>query len=305
MPNLTKNKIIFGVVAIVILIVVIAVSCSSCNRESFEDAVRFGQMDLEKGNYEDAIYHLERAADLEPENVTVLVNLGMAYFMAEQFDSAANTFEKAVLVEPTEEMREALAVARLKQNSYDEAIDVYTRAITEFGRKPDLIAGLAACHMLKGNKKHASDLLREAISDDPNNPVARYNMAVLKADNNEIVEAANNFIVFFDFADPVANAEQLEQARLRFATIAEIYPKEKKAEAQEHFTAAIGYYKQQNYVAAFKETLIATSLNPTDPNFIAFLSGICKKVGKLENVDRLNNRLKNGFPEYWQSINAK
>ena len=306
MNKAKKKKMIFSATVLLLLVlVIVGISSCTCNREPFEDAVRLGQDDLKNGNYKQAAFHLKRAAKLSPDNYVILINLGMAYFSGEEYSSAANAFERAALINPTEEVLEALAVTRLKQDMYGEAINAYTQAITEYGRKPNLIAGIAVCQHRQGNTKYAFDLLQEALSEDSKNPVALYNMAVLKYETNDIVAAANYFITFFEVVDVVNNQEQLNQARARFAEITSKYPEENKHLAQAHYTNAVNLYKQDDLVGAFKETIKAARINPTEPTFVALLIGISKKVGRTDNIQRLNTRLKNGFPEYLENLRNK
>jgi Flp pilus assembly protein TadD len=280
-------------------------SSCSCNREPYDDAVRLGQEALGNGDYENAIYHLKRASKLSPEDYTILINLGMAYFNAEEYSSAANVYEKAVLINPSEEALETLAVTRYKQKYYEDALNVYNRAITEYGRKSHLIAGIAACQARQGNAKYAVDLLQEALTNKPNDPVVLYNLATLKADNNEFVDAARFYVLFFDVVDADINKQQLNQARERFAVIAKKYPTNEKAEANKCYTNAVNYYKQQNLVGAFTEARKASSLDPTEPNYVALLIAISKKVNRPQNIQRLTTRIKNGFPDFAEKYNIK
>lgn len=294
-----KKKIIYGAVAILLIfIVVIGFSSCSCNRESYDDAVRLGQEALSQGDYENATYHLKRASQLSPEDYTILINLGMAHYKAEEYSAAANVFEKAVLVNPTEEAMEALAVVRLTQKLYDDAVKVYTKAIVEYGRKSNLVAGLAACHIRMGNVKYASELLMEAYNDNPKDPIALYNLATLKADTEKVVEAANYFVSFFECVDPVENKEQLEEARRRFAELTAKYPKENKNLAKEHYRKAKSFYRKKDYVSSFQEALFASRKDPTEPSYIYTLIIISDLVNRPENKKRLLTRLQNGFPEY-------
>lgn len=297
MKKSTKNRIILGTAIILLLLVVLGFSSCSCNRESYDDAVRFGQEKLKNGQYEEAAYHLKRAAKLSPDNYVILINLGMAYYNANNYSSAANAFEKAILINPTEEALEALGTTRLKQNRYEDANAAYTKALTEYGRKPNLIAGIAACQYRMGNPKHAFDYLKEALSDNPLNPVALYNMAVLKKESNEIVEAANYFILFFDVVDENLYKVQLANAQKHFAEVCAKYPAANKEEARVIYNNAVNYYKQNKLKESFIESLKATKIDPTETQYIALLIGISKKVGREENVQRLTSRIKNGFPE--------
>lgn len=305
MVKSTKNKLIFGVLIIVLIIVIVGFSSCSCNRESYEDAVRLGQDALSNGNYGDAIYHLKRASKLSPNDYTILINLGMAYFEAEEYASAAKVFEKAVAIDYTEEALEALAVTKLKEELYEDALNVYTQALTEFGRKSNLIAGVAACHMRQGNMKYASDLLEEALDNNKKDSIALYNMAILKSETNEIVEAANYFVSFFEVVDVDVNKEQLELARKHFAKIAANYPETEKVAANVCYSNAVNYYKQQDLVSAFKETVKAANLDPTEPMYTALLIAISKKVNRPENIKRLSARIVNGFPEYAEKLRIK
>lgn len=306
MSKATRKKVIFGATLVLLLVlIVVGFSSCSCNRESYDDAVRLGQEALGNGDYENAIYHLKRASKLSPEDYTILINLGMAYFNAEEYSSAANVFEKAVLINPSEEALETLAVTRYKQKYYEDALNVYNRAITEYGRKSHLIAGIAACQARQGNAKYAFDLLQEALTNNPNDPVVLYNLATLKADNNEFVDAARFYVLFFDVVDADINKQQLNQARERFSMIAKKYPTNEKAAANKCYTNAVNYYKQQNLVGAFTEARKASSLDPTEPNYVALLIAISKKVNRPQNIQRLTTRIKNGFPDFAEKYNIK
>jgi Tfp pilus assembly protein PilF len=310
MNILRKKKMIYCVVAVVILLVVVlgvCVSSALTNNEPFSEAVQLGQEDLRKGNYESAIYHLKRAAKISPEEsrYTVLINLGMAYFKAGELSSAANVFERAVLINHTEQALEALAVVRYKQGLYEEAMKAYTQATTEYGRTSNLLAGLAACHISQGNTKYAQDILLEALNRDPNNQVVLYNIASLKYDCNEFVDAANYFVRFFEVVDVDENKEQLERAREHFSALISKYPANLKKDANACYSQAVNYYRQNNLPAAFKEAVKASRLDPTEPTFTALLISISKKVNRPENIQRLTKRIKNGFPEYAEKLNIK
>lgn len=303
-----KKKTNYIIAAVLVLVVVlVGFGVCSYNGESFDDAVRFGQEDLREGNYKDAIYHLKRAAKISPEEsrYTVLVNLGMAYFKAEEFSSAANVFEQVVLINHSEESLEALAVARYKQGLFEESIQAYTQATTEYGRKSNLLAGIAACHIAQGNIKYAQDILLEALNRNSNDPVVLYNIAALKQDCNEIVESANYFVRFFEVVDAEENLEQLEAARERFAELTLKYPKKLKADANSCYTEAVNFYRQNNLVSAFKEAVKASRMDPTEPTYTALLIAISKKVNRPENIQRLTNRINNGFPEYAEKLKIR
>lgn len=325
MNKATKKKVIFSATAIGLLVVVVFFSCFSCNSESFEDAIRFGQADLQNGKYDDAIYHLKRAAELEPENAVNLLNLGVAYFKQEDYSAAADAFEKATQINPTAESFEAFAVSRYMQGRYDDAINIYSNAFVKCGRKSNLLAGQASCHMRLGNTKHALTLLQEAYNNNPNDPTTLYNMATLRADRNEYYEAANCFVRFYEFADPEADKPQLEQAHKRFEQISANYPKDKKKAAVDFFNKAVDSYKKgkRNNNAdeiqnAFKNALYAIQQDPTEPTYTSIIILICKELKEKEmdklskddslinnlqdNVDRLTNRLQNGFPKYYKNL---
>lgn len=307
MNKLAKYKIIFGVIAILIVVVIIGFSSCSCNRESFDDAVRFGQEDLRKGNYDDAIYHLKRAAKISPEEsrFTVLINLGMAYFEVGEYASAANVFEQAIIIDPTKEALEALAVARYKQGLYAESIQAYTQATTEYGRESNLLAGIAACHIAQKNIRYAQDILLEAYSKNSNDAVVLYNLAVLKKDCNEYVDAANYFVRFFEVVDAKEQKKQLELAREHFADLVAKYPKDLKSKANDSYTNAVNLYRKNDLVASFREAVNASRNDPTEPTYTALLIAISKKVNRPENIQRLTNRINNGFPEYAEKLKIK
>jgi len=53
-----------------------------------------------KGDLNKAIYHLDNAMNLDPQNIESYNNLGIAYGMTKQYDKAIETFEKALKIAP-------------------------------------------------------------------------------------------------------------------------------------------------------------------------------------------------------------
>ncbi len=82
-----------------------------------------GLIDMEYGQYEEAVARLEKVAAASPRHTATRINLGKAYFRLRYFRKAGENLEKAVETDPaSEEARLLLAKTYITLNKKDAAL---------------------------------------------------------------------------------------------------------------------------------------------------------------------------------------
>ena len=65
-----------------------------------DEWVEKGAKYFDKGKYNQAIDVYKKALDIEPENVDVLIKLGLSYRHLEAYDTAIDFYDQALNIEP-------------------------------------------------------------------------------------------------------------------------------------------------------------------------------------------------------------
>lgn len=81
-----------------------SVSVSADQRSDAKDQVEFGIQVAQRGLWREAIYRWERATQLDPTYAPAFNNLAVAYEHEGQLDKARAAYEKAVELDPSNEM---------------------------------------------------------------------------------------------------------------------------------------------------------------------------------------------------------
>ena len=204
-----------------------ALVAAGCSRVP-PNAASEGQKALRAGDYERAIELLRAAGRAHPKEAAVFANHNRA--AEEAFDRAVelsrDTDDWAPLV--------ARAETRRRRGDLDGAVNDYQAALGKANRVASLVAGLAACEMDRGNAGTALALLEEALTTDPEDPVALYNAAVLRSSGRlpgrsapeEHTESARLLQKFLVSPRSLACAEQRADAIRRLGELAARRPPE-------------------------------------------------------------------------------
>jgi type IV pilus biogenesis/stability protein PilW len=144
------------------------VSCSNTAKKRDEAVLhmRIGTSFLAQGNQPSALRELLIAEQLDPKNEAIQNNLGLAYFIREKYELAAQHLQKALELKP----------------SYSEARNNYGRTLIELGRYEDAAreiqavindltyedpakawVNLGLVYFRKGDYRTAKDKFTEAI----------------------------------------------------------------------------------------------------------------------------------------------
>ena len=112
--------------AIVFLLLSVAPSWAD-QRGQAKEQVEFGVQVAQRGLWREAIYRWERATQLDPTYAAAFNNLAVAYEQNGQLDKARAAYDKAIALEPNNQL--------IKQN-YDLFKELNDRAAQKDGRQP-------------------------------------------------------------------------------------------------------------------------------------------------------------------------
>ena len=104
-----------------------AVPAWADQREAAKEQVEFGVQVAQRGLWREAIYRWERATQLDPTYAAAFNNLAVAYEQDGQLDKARAAYQKALSLEPNNQL--------IKQN-FDLFKELNDRAAQKDGRQP-------------------------------------------------------------------------------------------------------------------------------------------------------------------------
>ena len=151
---------------------------------------------------------LLEALKINPNDETVLTNLGSTYRGLIDYDKSEKYFKKALEIKPNS--RSALInYANLKRdlNHFDDAIKIYEKAYIEDNKNQTLVINLAGIYQIVGDFKTSQEILEKFLEDNPNNALAHKLLSgVLKyRENNQhqknmLLSLQNNKLKKYDEA---------------------------------------------------------------------------------------------------------
>ncbi|NJS14798.1 MAG: tetratricopeptide repeat protein [Sphingopyxis sp.] len=120
-----------------------------------EDAsiqLALGTAYFRQDNFSEAIRYYEKGVQLKPDSPGALFDLGNAYYMTDQLDKALTTYEKAVaLGDDFWEAINNIGLVQYEQGKADDAIAQWTRAVAINGKAAEPKLALAAALHAKAN----------------------------------------------------------------------------------------------------------------------------------------------------------
>jgi len=156
-------------------------SCINLLRKDFDDAVKYG----------------EKAVELGPNNPTGHFILGMALRYAGQYKEAISKFEKAIRLDPITAINRLnnLGWAYLLAKEYESAILMFSEAIQ---RNPDYLfayMGLSAAYNLSGDIEKSHWAAENVLRINPKFSLTRYEKRSpikIEDDKKRIISAMRN-----------------------------------------------------------------------------------------------------------------
>lgn len=158
------------------------------------------------------IYHYKSLCQLEPDNDTLLYNLGHTYLEDKNYFGAIETFKKAIKIEPNNPFyHNSMAYTLVQVDDYDGAINEYQKAINI---NPDTNWTSIVCQALgaiyyqaKRNADAAIMSYQMSLNMEPENPEALVSLAEIHYDkgNYDSAIACYTKALEFDKENPQAN----------------------------------------------------------------------------------------------------
>jgi tetratricopeptide (TPR) repeat protein len=271
-----------------------ALAAAGCSRAP-ANAASEGQKALRAGDYERAAVLLRAATKSNAQNADVFYNLGTAYLLASHNRAAEEAFDRAVaLSRDTDDWAPLVARAetRRRRGNAEGAVNDYQAALGKANRLPALVAGLAACEMDRGNAGTALALLEEALTTDPDDPVALYNAAVLRSSGRlpgrsapeEHTEAARLLQKFLVSSRARAFEEQRADAIRRLGDLAARRPPELQEKIDRLLMEAA---RAQSPAFAYEKAVQAYDLDRSNSAALARVERFARLKGDGRRADHI------------------
>ena len=148
----------------------IMLTLTMCGNETpAEDHFQLGNDFSLSGDFEDAVAEYEQALEVEPENVDVLSNLGVAYYSLGQLDEAIEQYSRAIEIAPKDaDIRSNLAAAHVQkyqasgaQEQLDSALQEYQKAVELNPSLAQAFFGLGVVYSVLGRNEDAVQAFEE------------------------------------------------------------------------------------------------------------------------------------------------
>ena len=174
----------------------------------------------DRGNFDEAIGHLQEAVRLKPTDAPAWFNLGNACYGSGRFDEAVAGYQQALRLEPDDpDAHKNLGNALYKKGQLDEAIDQYQEAIRLKPEDATIRFNLAKVLDKKGQTDEAIAQTQAAIRLRPDYAEAHNNLGYLLQKAGRIDEAISEYEEALrlkpDYAlarNNLANAQQMKSA---------------------------------------------------------------------------------------------
>ncbi len=131
----------------------------------------FGVLCYELGRYDEAVSHLTRAAGLYSNpnqsyyKASALHMIGNAYYKKDAYQAAFNSWAQALALRPGDlDLQVNLAVARMKQGEYGEAVDQFQKAIKRGSQNPTVFSSLGLAYYNLNDYSNAIEFFKRALS---------------------------------------------------------------------------------------------------------------------------------------------
>jgi tetratricopeptide (TPR) repeat protein len=134
---------------------------------------------LEAAQFDKALDPLLKAARLQPNNADVHRTLGKTYFALGDYEKSARALELAVKLEPKDfNTSFTLAIAYLQQREFTAARRVFDSMIAQFGEQPQIHIAIGRAFREAGRLPEAIEEFKRAIALNSQFPGAHYNLGL-------------------------------------------------------------------------------------------------------------------------------
>lgn len=187
---------------LVLLALLSLVSCSSKEKDlrNKKANIHFGAgtQSLIAANYTEALTHLKKADELDPQNPDIMVNLGMAYYFKDEKDLAINYLKRSLEIKPEEnsDARINLASIYFRDGNYAEAEKLYKQVLKDltYDKQARTFYNLGMLEFeVKKNTVTAESYFKKSIKEDDNYCPAYFQLGILNYNRRQFKTALRNF----------------------------------------------------------------------------------------------------------------
>ena len=123
---------------------------------SAEQRFKQGNEYMQSGQFDKAIPEFEAVLQMQPEQVSALTNLGVAYYNVGRLDDAIAQYQKALALAPGDaDIHSNLAAAYVQKSQLDQALAEYQKAIDINPELHQAYFGLGVVHLQLGKNDEA------------------------------------------------------------------------------------------------------------------------------------------------------
>ncbi|XOV65878.1 MAG: tetratricopeptide repeat protein [Fluviicola sp.] len=135
-----------------------------------DDAVYYAlsKLELERGNPEASRQYIQKAHEIDPQNIWYIEELAYMYFEKQEFGESAKQFKKLVEKEPRNiDWQYAYSEALTRNGQNKEALEVFNTMEAQVGKHPHFALQRYAVLMQSGDKAGAEKVLLEGKEEFP------------------------------------------------------------------------------------------------------------------------------------------
>ena len=141
---------------------------------SVEEHFQKGNDYIKNGQFDKAVAEFEAVLKADPERISALTNLGVAYYNVGRLDEAIAQYQKALEIGPDDaDIHSNMAAAYVQKNDLVQGMAEYQKAIKINPELSQAHFGLAVVYLQQGQNDQASEeLLKFQKYDDGMDPIA-------------------------------------------------------------------------------------------------------------------------------------
>ena len=151
---------------------------------------------IEKKDYDSAISTYNKAQEADPNEHMIYNELGTCFVLKKEYELGKEKYNRAIEVGNNEVKSygyKGLADLKRKQRKYDEAIELYKKAIELFSSNQDAKIGMANAYSKKENNQEAIVILKGSIESEPQNAKYHFELGKIYRLENRKEESLESF----------------------------------------------------------------------------------------------------------------
>lgn len=275
---------------------------SSTPEQTFDQAMK----DMSAGSYAKAEAELNEVRRKDPNNPSVLINLGVLYVKTHRFTEAIDSYKKALRIVPSQEAVQLnLGLAYLKQEKYSEALPYFAHLHTLHKDNTQVTTLLATCLTYSGKPGDAIDLLLPLTGANSQDRGALYvlGIAYTRADQPQRAREALGRV--FAEAPPSQQSFLLGEAYLEATDFPSAMQSFEATLASDPDFAGVhrelgrAYLGMHQNDKAEQELRLATRADPHDGSALYSLGALLVQLSRWSEGSSLLEQAQSVAPDSW------